>query len=292
MSKVTRRLVLLVRLLTTAILFLAVFSFIHPVGESFSVIQFPLAGFALLLSAFRHNWVLRLPMLVVAILALGQVGLAFRNPNPVGDITVYQKNILHLNDSTPRVVRDILDVDPEVITAQEMNVALMAAWKSELKEYPTLQFCPNKWDYGAAVLSKWPTVAGSGFCMSNGKLAGVQVERPDGPLWLVSLHLHWPWPYEQAWQVPEVVDRLNRLKGPVILGGDFNNMPWSGAVAAIEEAARGARAGGVEATFHLSGIPLPIDNVIAPSGGVIEPRPEFSSDHLGIVARVGIMPRP
>ena len=290
--KLTRRTVLLVRIVTIAILFLAVFSFLHPVGESFSVIQFPLAGFALFLCAFRHNWVLRLPMLVVAILALGQVGLAFRNPNGAGNVTVYQKNLLYLNDGTPRVLRDVLAVDPEVVTAQEMTVELLDQWKAHLTDYPTVQYCANKLDYGTAVFSKWPAVANSGFCMPNGKLAGVQLRGPDGPVWVLSLRLYWPWPYEQTWQIPEIIEVLQRLNGPVIIGGDFNNLPWSGAVNILAEAARGERAGGVEPTFYLSGIPLSIDHVIAPGGGVIEPRPKFSSDHIGIVARVGLTPRP
>jgi len=147
--------VLLVRSIVTVVLFLAVFSFLHPIGESFSVIQFPLAGFALLLCAFRHNWVLRLPMLIVAILALGQVGLAFRNPNNGGDVTVYQKNLLYLNNSTPRVVNDVQATDPDVVTVQEMTTVLKNTWASDLGGYPTLQFCPNRRGYGTAVLSKW-----------------------------------------------------------------------------------------------------------------------------------------
>ena len=291
-SKGTRRLVLGIRIATIAILFLAVFSFLHPIGESFSVIQFPLAGFGLFLSAFRHNWVLRLPLLVVSILALGQVGQAYRNPNDVGGITVYQKNLLHLNESTPRVLRDVKAVDPDVLTVQEMTTQALRDWKKVLAAYPTLHFCPNKRGYGTAVISKWQTLAGSGFCQSSGRMTGVRVQTPEGPLWLVSLHLHWPWPYEQAWQVPEIIETLERLDGPVVLGGDFNNLPWSGAVSDIRDAVRGRRAGGVEATFILSGIPLSIDNVIAPNGGAIETRPQFSSDHLGLVARVGISPRP
>ncbi|MDG1737087.1 MAG: endonuclease/exonuclease/phosphatase family protein [Paracoccaceae bacterium] len=291
-SKFMRRLVLVFRVLTFVVLFLAVFSYLHPIGESFSVIQFPLAGFGLLLSAFRHNWVVRLPLLVVSILALGQVGQAYRNLNIAGDVTVYQKNLLHLNDSTPRVLRDIKQVSPDVLTVQELTNKAQLEWQNALTGYATLQFCPNKWGYGAAVISKWQTISGSGFCQFNGRLAGIKVQSASGPLWLVSLHLHWPWPYEQAWQVPEIVETLKRLDGPIVVGGDFNNLPWSGAVNDISEAARGRRAGGVEATFVYSGIPLAIDNVIAPSGGVVETRPKFSSDHLGLVAKVGISPRP
>ena len=281
------------RLLVTAMLFFAVFSFVHPIGDSFSVIQVPVAIFGLFLCVVRFGVVLRFTVLVLSMLALGQAAMAFLNSAGSGPVTVYQKNLLHLHKTVPRITDDIKARDVDVVTLQEVTDALFRDVSNDLaSDYPTRIFCPNSPTRGSAVFSKWAAVDGTAFCAREGNLGGVRAESPYGVLWLVTLHLHWPWPYEQSYQVTELVGEIERLDGPVILGGDFNMLPWSNSVATIEAAMGGARAGGVEPTFYLGDIPLPIDHVMAPGGGTIEVLPKLGSDHHGILARVHPVIRP
>lgn len=281
------------RLGVAVVLFLAVFSFVHPIGDSFSVVQVPVAIFGLLLCVVRFGVVFRFLALVMSMLALGQVAMAFLSSTGAGPVTVYQKNLLHLNKTAPRVTSDIMAREVGVVTLQEVTEGLFRSIASDLGgAYPTRVFCPYNPNRGSAVFSQWQAVDGSAFCAREGNMSGVQVETPHGVLWLVSLHLHWPWPYEQGEQVAELAADISRLDGPVILGGDFNMVPWSNSVAIVEVATGGERAGGVAPTFYLGEIPLPIDHVMAPGGGTIEVLPKFGSDHHGLLARVHPVIRP
>ncbi len=292
-GQVVRIIIDALRLLVVAILFLAVFAFVHPVGDSFSVVQVPVAIFGLFLSVVRFGVVFRFLVFVTSMLALGQVALAFLNSASDGPVVVYQKNLLHLNKTVPRVTKDIKTRDVDVVTLQEVTDGLFRNVTADLQEeYPTRVFCPYNPTRGTAIFSKWQAVDGTVFCAREGNLSGVQVEMPHGVTWLVSLHLHWPWPYEQGWQVVELVKEIESLEGAVILGGDFNMLPWSNSVATVERAAGGQRAGGVEPTFFLGDIPLPIDHVMAPGGGTIEVLAKFGSDHQGLLARVHPTIRP
>ena len=292
-GRIFRWVVMFARLAVSAMLFLAVFGSIHPVGDSFSVIQLPIALFGLALSVFFFGRILRVVVLILSVLAIGQIGLEFLNSREAGPIAVYQKNLLSLNPEIPRTQADILKRQPEIVTLEEVTDQLAGSIQQGLAgRYPTWKFCKYNDVRGSAIASIWPEVAGSGFCAAQGNVAGIQVIGPNGPLWLVSLHLHWPWPYEQGDQVKDLLPTLEALEGPVVLGGDFNMLPWSNAVRQIAKAVRGERAGGVEPTFYLDSIPLPIDQVIAPAGGTIEVLPLFESDHHGLLAHINLTPDP
>lgn len=281
------------RLTVSAVLFLAIFGSIHPVGDSFSVIQLPVALLGLALSVFFFGKILRVVVLILSVVAIGQIGLEFLNSRDAGPVAVYQKNLLSLNPEIRRTQADILKRQPEIVTLEEVTDQLAQTIQNDLADdYPTWKFCKYNDVRGSAIAAKWPEIAGSAFCTAGGNVAGVQVSGPDGPLWLVALHLHWPWPYEQGDQVRDLLPTLEALEGPVVLGGDFNMLPWSNAVRQITKAIRGERAGGVEPTFFLDSIPLPIDQVIAPAGGTIEVLPRYESDHHGLLAHVNLTPDP
>lgn len=120
----------------------------------------------------------------------------------------------------------------------------------------------------------------------------MQVETPDGPVWVVSLHLHWPYPMGQAAQVRALLPELAALKGPVVLGGDFNMVPWSHSIRAIAAATNTRRIGAVQYTLPLKGLyTLPIDHLLVPQtpqAASTEKRPLLGSDHYGVLARFSI----
>lgn len=137
-----------------------------------------------------------------------------------------------------------------------------------------------------ALATRWPPVDGSEICVEG--LAAVQVDTPEGRMWIVSLHLAWPWPFDQSEHVRQRLDVLERLEGPVVLGGDFNMVPWSHAMRRIASAIGAERAGKVRPSFPLNPVlVLPIDHVLIPAGkrGATGLRPLLGSDHHGLVAR-------
>jgi endonuclease/exonuclease/phosphatase (EEP) superfamily protein YafD len=116
---------------------------------------------------------------------------------------------------------------------------------------------------------------------------------PNGQLiWLVSVHLEWPFPYDQFRQSRMIAKRITELQGPVLIAGDFNMVPWGWGVQRIGKAAGNRRLGAFRNTFDLGSwlLPLPLDSILVPQSatGKVELRPYLGSDHLGVLARISL----
>ncbi len=271
---------------------------LHPVGDSLAVFRVPLALLGAL--ALLVWWPRRAAMLAgLAVVALAvlprlwalspvQAGQAAQTPG----LTVYQKNLLFTLRDPGAVVADIRARAPDIVTLQEVSRRNRAVLEALRAEYPYQHYCDFRAVGGTAVLSRWPEVPGSAFCARG--MTGLQVETPDGRAWAMSLHLSWPWPHGQAEQLSELTPLLRGLDGPVVIGGDFNAVAWSRAVARIEAASGTRRAGRETATFALpyGGLGLAIDHVLASGAapGTIEVLDRLGSDHRGVLARVTVSP--
>lgn len=263
---------------------------LHPIGDSFAVLRPQVLGiFAGLSGAL---WGLRAKVWA----GLGAVTLAFLAPTMVigfwqteepGPLTLYQKNLLMTNPVLAEVEADIRAMAPDIVTLQEVssvNRSLMAALEDVL---PQQQYCPYGKNGGMGVATHFRTIA-PGFCALG--MAALQVEGPEGPLWIVSVHLAWPWPFRQAWHLKKILPQIEGLEGPMIVAGDFNMVRWSDALQRVRTAGRVQAAGRILGSFPvLPGIyALPIDQVMSPGGGQTELRPLLGSDHLGIFARLNL----
>jgi endonuclease/exonuclease/phosphatase (EEP) superfamily protein YafD len=263
----------------------------HAAGDSFAVFRAQgavalalVAGLGLMMGARR----LAAVGLVVAALTGGPLLAAYQTAGDAGDLTLYQKNMLFRNGDLAALAADIRAVAPEVLTLQEVsepNRALLAGLEDVL---PHQIFCPFGSVGGTAVATRLEPVPGTLTCARG--LAALQVEGPRGRVWLVSVHLHWPWPYGQAAHLEALLPVIAGLEGAVVVAGDFNMVCWSAALAAVREAARVSHAGPVRGTFPHFGplLVLPIDHVLAPGGGNVELRPLAGSDHRGLLARVRV----
>ena len=265
---------------------------LHPAGDSFAVLRLPLAVLALVLVLIlrRQLW-LSLPGLGLASVALLTVlGTGTSGTSSGAPVLIYQKNLKFNNDRQAALLADIRSRAPDVITFQEvsrLNRPLMAALADD---WPAQSLCPFTGVGGVAVLSRWPAVEGSEICLEGKGLSALQVVTDTGPVWIVSIHLHWPWPFGQAAQVDEIIPVLEALEGPRIIGGDFNMVPWSYTMARFQRATNTARARTREPTFRTSPLPIPmtIDHVLAHPRGAGETTvlPGMGSDHNVILARV------
>ena len=265
--------------------------FLHPMGDSLAVGRGMAAAAVLVLAVFASFAGLRMAAFVSMLLALltgGQVLLAYAWSGVPGRYTVYQKNMLYRNAELPALEADIRAAEAQIVTLQEVSTANEAMLASLKDLYPTQHLCPGGTVGGTAVLTRLEPVAGTAFCGPN--LAALQVVAGEERFWLVSVHLHWPWPYNQAAHTDLLVPILDRLEGPVVMAGDFNMVRWAHSVTRLSEIV-GTRP--VGATFGsyigLSSLfPLPIDHVFATQGGKVAPRPAAGSDHLGLLAEVEI----
>ncbi len=266
---------------------------LHPIGDSLAVFRLPLAIiFAFSLIGVRKGFCIVGGLLITG-LSLNSVfnheRLAQVSDHP--DFTVYQKNLsFRIRDIGP-LTSDILSRAPvDFITLQEVthrSGGLMDALRSDL---PFQHVCPFLGVGGTAVLSKWPPVQGSKRCFERDGMSAMQVETPKGPIWIVSIHLNWPFPYEQAAQVNRLLPNIQGLPGPKIIAGDFNMVPWSSVMHQFETAGNTHLAGETKATFDLPFVrmPIPIDHILAPdtAQGTTERRPKLGSDHYGLVAQI------
>lgn len=263
---------------------------LHGIGDSLAVFRFWLAlvlvGASVLLMTGRRGLVAAI--LAVVVIAAMPVSTGYLAPAPSGELryTVYQKNLLYKNVEDDRITADLLEADADFITLQEIFHTNEQIFDALDAVYASSLICPFAGVGQVAVLSHWPKIPGSDNCGGNKGLAAMQVETPAGPVWIVSVHLNWPYPYNQPEQVAALAGVLNSLGGRVVLGGDFNMVPWSHTVRAISKATGSDRAGPMVRTLIHSGgiLRLPIDHVLVPGGiGKLETRPLLGSDHLGLL---------
>lgn len=261
---------------------------LHPLGDSLAVGR-PYAAGALAVLAFLSVRVgLRLAAFGALILPLIvglQVALVQFWPGPPGSVLLYQKNMLYRNDDLAGLEADIRAVAPVALTLQEVaapNRALLQALSDIL---PHQLHCDGRRG-GTAVATSLPPVKDGTLCLNG--LAAMQVTWKDRQIWIVSVHLNWPWPYDQAQQVPDLRRGLERLEGPILMAGDFNMVRWGYSVAAMAASARGIAAGPSRGTFmgFAPWLTLPIDHAFAPNGGRIRLRGALGSDHLGFTAEL------
>nr|WP_325248286.1 endonuclease/exonuclease/phosphatase family protein [Amylibacter sp.] len=269
---------------------------VHPLGDSLAVFRFPI-GVASFVSAVGI-YLLGLKRVaegiaLLSIAASGAIWWSYRPAPTDGDFgdTLYQKNMLVILDNPKPLIADIQEKAPDFITLQEMTPRTQSVLAALGDMYPTQSSCISQRGRGVALASRFPPVLGSRICHPEDGILAEQVMTPDGPVWLVSIHLRWPYPIDQATQVGLIVPVLENLTGPVILAGDFNMVPWSYSMTRIEEATRTQRIGRTNGTFLLEHrMMLPIDHVLAPKacGGDVSTLDLLGSDHHGVLASLSL----
>ncbi len=210
-----------------------------------------------------------------------------------GSLSLYQKNMLWNGTDRQSLLDDILRADADFVTLQETSNDNMSVLNGLESVYPHRLACTTAGNGGIAIYSKYPLTQPDPKCEFGDGVVVAQAELPDGAaVWVASVHLNWPFPYTQANQVPAITKGLAALEGPILVGGDFNMVPWGGSVRLIEEAARAERLGGYLTTFPKFGwkLILPIDHILIPETGegFVEVRPLHGSDHFGLLARFSI----
>lgn len=273
---------------------------LHPAGDSLAVgrLQVLTAG-AILLAGLLAAGMPRLAGLtaVALLLAGGATWAAWRGGAAAGEgaFALYQKNLLYVGGDRTALIADIRAADPDLITLQEavagdpdddaMLAGLADRWPHQLR-------CRSNAVGDVAILSRHAFLPGSTLCDEHDSHAVARLVLPGaGEVTVVALHLAWPWPFRQAGQLAGLRARLDGLAGPVIVAGDFNMQPWGRPLGLLARSAGAVRVGGYGTTYARFGplAPVIIDHVLLPAGWQAQAgtRPEFGSDHRGVVARFG-----
>lgn len=137
------------------------------------------------------------------------------------------------NRDTRRVAHYIAVSQADVVFVQEFDAARMRELTRALPTGIHAAFVANLDRHGAAVLSRWPIEAARPL-----HLAGTSryaqwalVRWRDKQVQVVAVHLPWPLgpqsTRERDAQLNALAEWMSRSTQPVIVGGDFNQTPWS-----------------------------------------------------------------
>ncbi len=228
----------------SAALLAGFFGMLHPAFDSFAHFRIHLSvlvalvALPLLASSFRLQAAAAL-LFAVACLATTASALPRLWPQPAvakpADRMVYsllQMN-LRFNNPTPKKVLSLIGrTNPDVITLDEVS----GMWTTELgyitSAYPYRILCPYpNGMFGVALLSRRPFATGTTpRCEPRGAMATATIDFGGTDVDVAAIHLSWPWPKEQYWQIGELAEPLAGLGQTAIMAGDCNAVPWSAAV--------------------------------------------------------------
>ncbi|MFD1794434.1 endonuclease [Paracoccus aurantiacus] len=263
----------------------------HPLGDSLAVFR-PAMALALLMLAFAFRRWWRAGLLAVALVTLVPI-LWMMRPAAAVDavVTVYQKNLLFNRGDPTALIADFRASGADVILLEELSTANLPIAEAMRDSHPYQILCPAHSVGRVAILSAYPL--SDEYCAEGAGFTAARVQHPAGAFTAVAIHLHWPYPFGQETQVNGAMGELAGMARPLILGGDFNMVPWAGAPGRIARATDTRIAGPIRPTLFVKGYPLPIDHVLAPNDAkvLLERRPRLGSDHYGVLARIGLVDR-
>lgn len=214
-----------------------------------------------------------------------------------------QLNLRYDNPEPARMLSLIGELKPDIITLNEVS----ALWVERLKvleaAYPYRMVCPPPaYNGGSAILSRRPFAAGSEpTCGDRGSLAQAKLDIGGTEVEIAALHLGWPWPYHQHWQLPQLEPVLARIGDTAIVSGDLNSAPWSHTAKRVATASGARILRGIGPTWLSYRLPeelrgwigLPIDNVLVKGGVVpvsLQALDNAGSDHLPVLLEFRLLP--
>ena len=207
---------------------------------------------------------------------------------------------LRFNNPTPEKVLSLVgSTQPDIITFEETS----QMWQEKLAliahAYPHRISCGGT--FGATILSRRPFAEGSEpRCFGSGTLATAKVDLGGTTIDVAAIHLGWPWPFEQSWQIGGLASALEALPQTAILAGDCNATPWSAAVRRVADLGGLTPMRSVGPTWLYIKLPdflrfagLPIDQVF--SKGAVEIHSakrleDTGSDHLPVLVEFSLKP--
>lgn len=299
----------------SAALLAGFFGALHPAFDSFShfrihfSVLMALLALPLLASSFRLQAAAGL-LFAIACLATTASALPRLWPQPAvakpADQAVYsllQMN-LRFNNPTPKKVLSLIGrANPDVITLDEVS----GMWTTELgyitSAYPYRILCPYpNGMFGVALLSRRPFAADTApRCEPRGAMATATIDFGGVGVDVAAIHLSWPWPKEQYWQIGELAEPLAGLGETAIMAGDCNAVPWSAAVRRVAALGRLTVMPSAGPTWIHRTLPdflrryagLPIDQVFSKGGLTILSSTRLEdtgSDHLPVLVEFTLRP--
>lgn len=222
-----------------------------------------------------------------------------------GDQAVYrllQMN-LRFNNPTPEKVLSLIGrTQPDVITLNEVSDMWEAKLSHLASAYPHRILCPYpNGVFGVALLSRRPFAAGTQpRCDGRGAMAIATVDFGGTDVDVAAMHLTWPWPRNQSWQIGGLSGELASLGETSIMACDCNAVPWSAAVRRVADLGKLTVVPSPGPTWLYIELPdflrfagLPIDQVFSKGAVLIHSVSRLEgtgSDHLPLMVEFSLRP--
>lgn len=287
---------------------------LHMAFDSFSHFRIHIAAMlalgAPLLFLLRFRLEAAFALVLAAAVTIQTTGLSLAPPLAAQgerDDAVYR--LLHINlrfdNRTPEAALSLIgSVRPDVVTLNEVSEPWAQALARIEAAYPYRIICETySYTGSSAVLSRRPFAEGfTPRCGDRGSLAHARVDFGGRALDVAALHLGWPWPFEQPWQLPNLEPLLAHLGDSAIIGADLNSVPWSHSARRVAHAAGARLLRGIGPTWLDRRMPgwlrplagLPLDNVLV-KGGVLpvglRTLDSVGSDHLPVLLEFVLLPQ-
>lgn len=264
----------------------------------------PLIAFAALVLALVL-WMLNRPRLGVASAAFCAIGLAGLLPSetqplsgtatPVRSLKVITFNAWWYNRQMDDVERFLKQADADIIVLQEFGRRTLALRKGLEKSHPWQFDCQNMESCDIAIFSRiaWSDTGAMASRGPQPPLAWASFGSGRNAFTVAGTHFTHPTEKRQIRQVETLGSWIAGHSKPVILTGDFNAAPWSHAMTRLAQKGGIRLLSGIRPSWPARpGFPLlPIDHILV-SPGIrnlgVESGPYLGSDHLPIIARLGI----
>lgn len=294
------------------------FARLHPAFDSLAHFRTHLAVFLMIaaipllfLRGFRWNGVMAAALGAGAILSIvgisnligpGASQAARHSQDETAAVyRLLQLNLRYNNPEHGKVLSLIGRLMPDIITLNEVSPAWAAKTALLAGSYRYRVVCHiDNHAGGVAILSLRPFADGQGQCLEGGTFATAKLDLGGYAVEVGAMHLHWPWPFDQADQIEDLSPLLGAMGATAILAGDLNATPWSAASARVADAAGMTPFGPSQPTWLYRKLPeflrfagLPIDRIFA-KGDVdilsVETLEAVGSDHLPVLVEFSVIP--
>ncbi|MHA3978595.1 endonuclease/exonuclease/phosphatase family protein [Halovulum sp. GXIMD14794] len=275
------------------------FGHAHPAFDSLAALRIQFAvGFACVLLFSVAFAALTARLLAVTGLLIAGAGIAPAafpgDPVAQPQLSVYSHNLRFDNGAPDELLAQIAAAAPDVVVLQEIGAPNEDIVQRLARRYRNQVVCPFASVGGVAILTNARLLDKPG-CLEGQGAAWVRLGTDGGPLTVVGLHLHWPWPYGQPEQITSIAPELSALDEPVLIAGDFNAPSWSHAVDRIAAATGTRPASGLRLTFRRPGVwpGLPLDHMLLSEdlSGQVAMLPAAGSDHMALLGRIAFRNR-
>lgn len=149
-----------------------------------------------------------------------------------GEFRFVTFNVFYANEDFARIGEYLELIDADVVALQELDATHARKLATYLPSYPHV-YLNAAHRYGAVVFSRWPIEKGETFELIPGgaRVARVVIDWRSKPVTVLGTHLHWPLSPASARQrnaeLSELAKVATSIRGPLLIGGDFNITPWS-----------------------------------------------------------------